>query len=330
MRNAIITKICEYCIFFMFTDLPDTDDDKLKFYPIDYNEPERKDMAIIMVYFNATRSVRIAQNILLIKQWLDNANIPYYIGELSINNAPFLFRESDNIFHYTSTDYMFYKENLINLVEDRIPEQYTKLCNLDADVLFDDPDWYARISTHLDNVDICQPFKTAYWLGIEYNHILTRYRNSCFLDNINGHPGFAWAFKRSIFKQRKLPDFCLTGGGDLVFYGTNVLSSYIVPDEHSYMDKILEKYIATISMHDTVKGIVNMNIYHLYHGTIRNRRYYDRDDRMTKMIKSLNVNNIGDIIDYDSNGVRCWKEPYKAPMNAFMKEYLCNRKDDGL
>jgi len=313
----------------MFSELPDTDTDVVKFYPIEYNEPKKKDMAIIIVYFNATRSVRIAQNILMIKQMLENANIPYYIGELSINKTPFLFRETDNIFHYTSSDYMFYKENLINLVEDRIPEKYAKICILDADVLFDNADWYSILSQHLDNVDICQPFINAYWLGIEYNKDIVCKRQNCIVDQSNGHPGFAWAFKRSILKQCKLPDFCLIGSGDLIFYGSTIVRDYDKIDcKYSYLISKLIEYNSKIKQLKYKTGFLRINIFHLYHGSRSNRMYSDRHFKIKEKIESLGLKYISDIIDYDSNGVRCWKEPYKEEMNKLVKEYLCNRKDD--
>jgi hypothetical protein len=36
------------------------------------------------------------------------------------------------------------------------------------------------------------------------------------------------------------------------------------------------------------------------------------------------------MLDYDANGLRCWKEKFKQPMNEFLRAYLTNRDDDGI
>lgn len=306
-----------------------------KFYPISYNEPAKKDMAIIMVYFNTTKSVRIAQHILLVKQYLDKAKIPYYIGELSIDGSPYLFEESSNIFHYKTDDYMFYKENLINLVEARIPDEYTKICNIDADIFFSNPDWYNMVSNILESVNVCQPFNIANWLNIENNNcILTR--QNCFIDKHNGHPGFAWAFTRQFFKLCRLPDFCVTGSGDLCFYRlivnnvglTDQYFKYLVPSMNNYIKSF--NVLAKNSNTFITFGYVNQYVYHLYHGSLRNRKYDDRHEDIIDRLKQFNVISIEDMIDYDSNGIRCWKPPYKEEMNKHIKKYLCGRNDDGI
>lgn len=301
-----------------------------KFYPINYNEPEKKDMAVIMVYFNATKSVRIAQNILLVKQHLDNANIPYYIGELSIDGSPYLFKESYNIFHYKTDDYMFYKENLINLVEARIPDEYTKICNIDADIFFDDPNWYKLVSDTLDDVDICQPFHTANWLNIENNEIILIRKNSLIGNiNVDGHPGFSWAFTRKWFSHIKLPDFCITGGGDTVFNQMIVMNNGKTNDYFKYIVNDMNSYINSIKSLPLF-GYVNVNIYHLFHGSRKQRQYLERQYRIINTLNQLGTNDLSDVIDYDSNGLRCWKEEYKQPMNELIKKYLCDRNDDGI
>ena len=294
-----------------------------KFYPDTYNEPDKTDMAVILVIFNPCKSVRIAQNILLVKQYLYNANIPYYIGELSIDGSPFLFKECSNIFQYKTDDYMFYKENLINLVETRIPDNYTKICALDGDIFFDDPKWYSSLSNILDESDICQPFHTANWLNIENNSIIKR-QSSCGID-VNGHPGFVWAFTRSWYSKYKLPDFLIMGSGDTTFYQCLIGKNTNI----KYLANAHELYMKTITDVPTIKHL-NVSIYHLYHGSLVNRKYVDKHVEMASLLSKYNITNFMDIIDYDENGLRCWKEPYKQVMNNFIKKFLINRQDDSV
>lgn len=293
-----------------------------KFYPDTYNEPEKIDMAVILVLFNPCKSVRIVQNLLLVKQYLDNANIPYYIGELSINGSPFLFKECSNIFQYKTDDYMFYKENLINLVETRIPDHYTKICTMDGDIFFDNPNWYSSLSNILDEADICQPFHTANWLNIENNAIINR-QSSCVID-VNGHPGFVWAFTRSWYSKYKLPDFAIMGSGDTTFYqcllGKVTSIKYLANAQQQYMEAMTDIPIIKY---------LDVSIYHLYHGSLVNRKYVTKHIDMVSLLSKYNITDFMDIIDYDENGLRSWKEPYKQVMNNFLKDFLISRKDDG-
>ncbi len=295
-----------------------------KFYPNTYNEPVTKDMAIIMVLFNPCRSVRIAQNILLVKQYLDNANIPYYIGELSIDNSPFLFKECSHIFHYTTNDYMFYKENLINLVEARIPDTYTKICTMDGDIFYDNPNWYSLLTNALDEADICQPFRLANWLNIENNTII-KAQSTC-VNNVNGHPGFAWAFKRSWYTLHKLPDFAVVGSGDAAF--KDAVIDGCIPKDKNMMD-MLSEYMKQVIERPVIRYI-DVNIYHLYHGSLVNRKYVKRHAEIQTILSSFHMHSLSEVLDYDINGLRCWKEEFKHTMNAYMKSYLTNRNDDGV
>jgi len=295
-----------------------------KFYPFTYNEPENKDMAIVLVYFNACRSVRIAQNILLVKQYLDNAKIPYYIGELSIDNSPFLFNEGPNIFHYATDNYMFYKENLINLVEARIPDKYTKICTLDGDIFFDDPNWYSRLSIVLDEADICQPFHTANWLNIENNTII-RSKPTCVID-ANGHHGFAWAFTRAWYSLYKFPDFSVIGSGDTIFH--NCVIAKIYPTI-KYLADMCINYMNRTTLRPSIKYL-DVNIYHLHHGSLVNRKYTKRHSDMKTVLSRYQITYLSEMLDYDANGLRCWKEKFKQPMNEFLRAYLTNRDDDGI
>ena len=295
-----------------------------KFYPDSYNEPHQTDMAVILVYFNASRSVRIAQNILLVKQYLDNANIPCYIGEVSIDNSPFLFKECSNVFHYKTDDYMFYKENLINLVESQIPSSYTKLCTMDGDVFFEDPNWYSALSIILDDADICQPFHTAKWLNLENNTII-KTQPTCVIGT-NGHPGFAWAFKRTWLSKHKIPDFAIIGSGDTTFNECVIANK---PSSVNYLTDEQKIYTGTLTSVPIVKYL-NTTIYHLYHGSLADRRYVSRHAMLTKLLLSYQFKSITDVIEYNDVGLRCWKEPFKQPMNEFIKTYLINRNDDGI
>ncbi len=58
-------------------------------------------------------------------------------------------------------DVMWQKERLLNLTIDRVPDRYTKIAWVDADVLFTNPSWIVEASERLDEVPVIQPFSHA-------------------------------------------------------------------------------------------------------------------------------------------------------------------------
>jgi len=299
---------------------------KNKVFSIQYNEPAEKKMAVILVYFNIQQSLRLIHNLLYVKNLLDLAKIPYFIGELSIQGAPFLFAESANIFHFQTDDIMFYKENIINLMEPLIPETYNKLCLMDADILFENPDWYTLISAKLNQVNICQPFSEACWLNISYNEIV--HTNTSFTKKQHGgHEGFVWCFQRDWFNKYKLPEASFIGSGDTIFVYA-VLNKTIFKS-HQYLYGILSAYIDNLPK-DISADYLDLKIYHLYHGTIANRQYVSRHLKINNLLERLNVTDIDECIEYNTTGIMKWKAPVRDALNAFMKEYLLERDDDGI
>jgi hypothetical protein len=299
---------------------------KEKLFSIRYNEPVEKKMAIILVYFNKQGSFRIINNLLFIKQMLDLANIPYFIGEMSINGSPFLFAESYNIFHFQSPDNMFYKENIINLMEPLLPPIYDKLCIMDADIIFDNSDWYNLISSKLNDVNICQPFSTAYWLNISFDDVI-RERHSYLKQRIGCHEGFVWGFQREWFNKYKFPSGCFIGSGDTIFVKAVFEKGFVT--QHKYLYNSLVKYIANLPSNIS-SDYVDMNIYHLYHGTINNRQYLTKHTIFNNMLTDLKITDSDELIEYNADCIMQWRPKYSNVFNYFMKEYLINRNDDSI
>ncbi len=296
---------------------------KEKLFSIRYNEPVDKKMAIILVYFNTQGSFRIIHNLLFIKQMLDLANIPYFIGEMSINGSPFLFAESSTVFHFQSPDSMFYKENIINLMEPLLPPIYDKLCMMDADIIFENSDWYNLISSKLNDVNICQPFSTAHWLNISYDYVIQE-KESYTKKGIGGHEGFVWAFQRAWFNTYKFPGGCFIGSGDTSFvkavFHKQIRASY---------NQELTRYIAKLPSNIS-SDYIDMNIYHLYHGTIHNRQYTTRHFNLNNVLSNLKITGTDDFIEYNADGIMQWTPKYSNIFNSFMNEYLINRNDDSI
>ena len=142
------------------------------------------------------------------------ACIKYYTLELYFDKP-----EIHDAIHIKGSSVMFHKEQLCHVLEQSVSSWYTKLLFLDADIIFETPDWYTRISVLLDDHDIVHPFEHCAWLDLTYKHeelvresIVKQKHHKVY--NSNYHPGFGWAFRREWFKHYGFFRHAITGSGD--------------------------------------------------------------------------------------------------------------------
>jgi hypothetical protein len=291
-----------------------------KLKPIRYETPTCTDTAVILVFFNPVASIRIQQNIVYVLHQLKEANIPVFIGELIFNSDTPLFTESETVFHYKSTSYMFYKENIINLVIRRKElESFTKFVILDADIVFAESNWLDRVSNALEECEILQPYATAYTLDKKFVSNLAR-DSVCKTPN-TGHVGYAWAFRRDWFERvGGLFDLALTGGGDMCL-------TYMI----GASDTTQDVYKPDISRFvDSKIGYVRTSIFHLPHGLPSKRQLESRIENLAQTLRSLNLKRISDAVVRNSDGIIEWKPQYKNLMNTLIQTYFKTRDDDNL
>ena len=262
-----------------------------------YIKPSCTDLAVLLVFYNPVGFKRILNNMLYVINTLKEKNIPYFIAECVFNNRKPQIPNATLLVH--SNSYMFYKEQLVNNLEKLVPEQYTKLMVMDGDIIFDSPDWLDQVSMSLETNDIVQPFEKACWLmpgnkiirswKYSYAHALTKkipidYQNIHFY-----HPGFAWAFKRSTFRQLGgLYSHAIIGSGDLLF----VFNFFVdeIPD-YWHKDAMITKlpveawpaYHANFIKIAPKLGVVEIRALHLFHGLSSNRQYRTRYQKFAAM-----------------------------------------------
>lgn len=303
----------------------------IKFYPTPYTTPLTQDMAVLIVFFNPTPYNRIIQNVLTVKQFMDAAKIPYFIAELAFEDRPFLFNKEPHIFQYRSDSYMFYKENLITSTEPLLPPQYTKLCLMDADIMFDNPNWYSAISNTLNRVKVTQPFKRACWM--EPNYTINRERTNCLdipdgthVDFTKEHTGFIWAFDREWFKKCKFVDITGTSSsGDALLYN-------FIKNQHKDTMDYYKFYMSFYNPKMNVTGLTyescNLTIYHFNHGSLTNRQYASMIHRIKEKLRLLQVKNGMDIFIRREDNILEWAPKYKDALNEMYRTYFKERQED--
>jgi hypothetical protein len=283
---------------------------------IQYKEPIKKDICVAFCYFNACGYVRSLQNLLFFENKLRAAKIPYFSAEMVIGDQPPMLASPTLRFHSKSA--LFYKEALWNRLEQVIPDQYTKICFLDSDIIFDRPDWLDAISELLDSHDMVHPFETMSLLDTDYNIIFSHKSYLC--DPNSWAIGYGYCIKRTFFKKiNGFFDKAILGSGD------TYLSMCINSANHKYILTI-NKYLSSqiiiykenFQSFDPKVTYLPCNIYHLYHGSIIQRNYDSR-------YKNINLDNWDSIFQLNSDGF--W-EFTDSSMDSLTYNYFKSRKED--
>lgn len=287
-----------------------------------YNKPLKDDLVIGFVFFNITPSKRLLMNYLYTTNKLKLANIPYYTLEV-VYNKP----EIPEAIHIECKSIMFQKERLCYVLEKHIPEKYTKILFLDCDIIFDNPNWYDDVSNLLETHNVVHPFTTANWLDIKYTNILQK-KDTILLNNkipldisniYDYHPGFGWAFQRNWFNQIGFFQYSIIGGGDR----NSVCGWLKLSYKNDLYNSIIEEYNKFLNYQKPLIEHINGNIYHLYHGSLKNRQYKERFKILDK------IKNIKDILIIEENKPFEFKPKYSY-LNNQIKQYLKDRDDDSI
>ena len=301
-----------------------------------YKKPTRSDMAILLVYYNACEYKKLAQNLTLTYQTLVRSQIPVFLVEHCFKDQVPLFPENGTtIFNTKSDSYMFYKENLINWLMPKVPEQYTKFYMMDADLLFEKDTWYDDISILLDTHDIIQPFQDVIRLDSDLKTINNRGISSVYnyINNIEGfgRPGFVWAARRDFIQPNGLFDLCIIGSGDCFL--STIVVGYDRTDiecrkSMPWISPLYDKYCKLFS--NIRATYYSQTIYHLWHGSNVNRRHDNRYTTIQSTITKYNIQTKDEMFELNSYGLYEYKSEYRDEFNEILLNYFKGRNEDGI
>lgn len=280
-----------------------------------------KDMAVCFVFFNPAKSKRLLMNYLYVNNVYKSAGLPVFTIELVFEGSE---PEIPHAHHVRGSSYMFHKERLCRLLEKRIPQKYTKLVFLDADVLFEDPLWYWKTSEALEEHDVVQPFSKAHWLDLTYTNVeLSRETAVKMIGpywDFKYHPGFAWAFRREWYQEIGFFDWAISGSGDTLSCAKWMNKKFHM-NFKSLPNAMKREYAGYLKKHGPRISCIEGNAFHLYHGSRKNRQYAERH-------KLLDIpEHIEDMITLNKYGVYEWKD---MKWNQVFLDYFKTREDDDL
>lgn len=239
---------------------------------------------------------------------------------------------------------LWYKENLINIgVKTLLPDDWKYVAWIDADLIFDNPDWVEdTIDALKHDYDIIQPFESAVDLGKRDQPIsiwksFGHYNAECSVepyDTIYDNPpdsphpskvtpGFAWACTRKAWDQLGgLLEACIVGSGDY-----HMAMALLGKVEETFHSKDLVGYNRHLKdWQDRAKGLklgyISGTVYHRWHGDRKNRQYIER----RKIIEDVGFDPARDLVKFE-NGLIGLANAAVDMVERFLN-YFKKRKED--
>lgn len=222
------------------------------------------------------------------------AGVTLWTLELQLGARPFEITDPSNPRHFQmrGRDELWAKENALNALVTKLPEEWEYLAWIDADVDFvgRTNEWPIETIHALQTYQVVQMWETATDLGPTGQALQT---HKSFMSQYlkNGamhpetayhewHPGFAWAINREAFDSMGgLMDFGVAGAGDrhmaLAFINQAHLSYHPQAPE-GYRRAIMnwqKRQLPSIRMD---VGCMPGHLLHYWHGKKKDRRYWDR------------------------------------------------------
>lgn len=226
---------------------------------------------------------------------------------------------------------MFQKEALLNAAERLVPECYTKLAWVDADLDFDNPDWVRETSAALDREKVVQPFDRAVWLnraGVAEREIPSTAAIAQSTDGVEGHPGFAYAARRKLWTAHGgLFPYCITGRGDCAaaaaFFGAELsaLQRNAIGDTMLSLRRWREWAEPVARWTGGKVGLVSGAVRHDFHGERAKRKYSQRHEALEGM-------DIDRDLELRPEGYLQWSAEASPVMMLSVANYFAERDED--
>ncbi|MBF0489369.1 MAG: glycosyltransferase [Candidatus Omnitrophica bacterium] len=220
--------------------------------------------------------------------------------ELAFGKKPFELKNEDAdilLQLRTGKENIFWqRESLVNQGLKRLPKECDKIAWLDADIIFQNENWVKEACRLLEDYYVVQLYSLAINMpkgkdinemnidSLEFGKSNNQKRygfayGQTLKPPVYGHPSYAWAARRSVFEKEGFSDFNIDGANDIVikdaFYAPGADGVYkLFPPKLYSAQMSWEKKI-----HEIVRGsvyYVEGQLFHLWHGEFKNRRYNDR------------------------------------------------------
>ncbi len=300
--------------------------------------------AVITCYFNAMNYASRLSNFHRFASRLKKQRVPLFTIEALFPGQQSSLRDYPNVLTVQCETVLWQKESLLNLAIRELDAKFKAIVWCDADILFENPQWYRQLCRKLDKYPVVQPFtavarlprgKTRYVRAAElYDSFAAVYadRPQILLKGdfaLHGHTGFAWAARREVIAAHGLYDAMIAGSGDHVMahafagdFSSRCIRRILAENPHH----ISHFQAWARAVYPAVRGRIAAlpgRILHLWHGETENRRYVERN----RELAALGFNPRRDLVR-DKNGLWSWQGKRRR-LSDWATQYFAHRKEDG-
>lgn len=242
-------------------------------------------LAAITNYYNPKNRPEKWENFKIFRERLQG--IPLYVVEAAFGDQPFSLPPGENIIHVRCKDVIWQQYTLVNLGILRLPDKFDKAVWIDADIVFEEPDWHERMDDLLDQYKIVQSYSTVCMLskghgpGTEENVRVSAtrraferekegFRGPKRVDLSSCYPtGFSWGVQREVVEKHRIYDYWITGSCDSAF-----IIAIWGDWDNRFMERVNERMTQhyrewALPFHEYINGstyYLDTQIYHLWHG----------------------------------------------------------------
>lgn len=302
---------------------------------------------VTMVYNPARYSVRY-KLYKAFEEYVAASGAILWTAEVALRDRNFEVTDPSNPQHLQlrTTDFLWLKENVLNLLVRRLPSNWKYVAWIDADVTFARADWVAECVHKLQEYKLIQMFSHALDLDNYYrpltnfNSFLYSYVNNkpwpILVNSEKGgyysyggsqwHPGYAWAARRSAYNDLGgLGEIAILGSGDhhmacaLVNKVSESINGGATDDFKNYWYRWQER--ANKYINGNI-GYMNGLLLHYWHGQKASRKYVDR----WKILVDNEYSPVTDIYR-DAQGMIQLAEN-KPQLRDGIKRYFSQRNED--
>lgn len=278
------------------------------------------------------------------ERYIEESGAVLYTVEQRFRDREFEITAHDNPRHLqvVTESELWHKENLLNLLIQRLPSDWEYVAWIDADVVFARPDWVQETLHLLQHYQVIQMFSQAADLDPHYrllhliNGVVYGWRHGQPLQPRYGeknHPGYAWACRRDAINHLGgLIDWAIVGSGDwhmaCALLG-EVDSSFVF---HPALYTECPVYVQWIvdwarrSQHHIRHNVGYMDgiLMHYWHGNKANRKYRDRWQILTR-------NKFDPLRDLKRDWQGVWQlTDHNSKLRDDLRAYFANRNEDDI
>lgn len=292
-------------------------------------------LVVITSHFNPCGYRRIRENYDRFAEGIASAGVELRSIELAFDADPFQLSDATiQVRGSRRQNLLWQKERLLNHLIDSLPTDVDAVAWIDADILFNNPEWATQTKQALQSLNVVQPFKDAF--NLMPDGCLVQSKSSTgfayysgesdFNDVGKWHPGFAWAARTDWLRDVGLSDIHLMGGGDCFmlagFTGCSLslesqLNGPLLTDLRRWAVAAYERVGGSV-------GFVPGSITHLYHGSRKDRNYWKRHGYLAEFNSRTDI-------AIEDNGLWSWTDHAIVNKSAMIERvagYFAERMED--